>query len=65
MYLLNEVWKKDYKDNGFLIVCILSYGYLNMVMGVCSEDFGIDEIMILFCVDCCLSLLGKFKFFIF
>lgn len=48
MHLLDEVRKKDHKDNGALIVCILSHGYLNTVTGACSEDLGIDEIMILY-----------------
>lgn len=65
MHLLDEVRKKDHKDNGALIVCILSHGYLNTVTGACSEDLGIDEIMILFRADCCPSLSGKPKLFIF
>uniref|UniRef100_A0A8W8JC90 Caspase-8 n=1 Tax=Magallana gigas TaxID=29159 RepID=A0A8W8JC90_MAGGI len=65
MHLLDEVRKKDHKDNGALIVCILSHGYLNTVTGACSEDLGIDEIMIPFRADCCPSLSGKPKLFIF
>lgn len=63
-HLLHEVQKKDHKDNGALIVCILSHGDFNTVTGACSTDLVIDEIMILFRADYCPSLSGKPKLFI-
>lgn len=64
-HLLDEVRKKDHKDNGALVVCILSHGDFNTVTGACSEDLVIDEIMTPFRADCCPSLSGKPKLFIF
>lgn len=63
-HLLQEVRKKDHKDNGALIVCILSHGGFNTVTGACSTDLVLDEIMILFRADYCPSLSGKPKLFI-
>lgn len=63
-HLLDEVRKKDHKDNGALVVCILSHGDFNTVTGACSTDLVIDEIMIPFRADCCPSLSGKPKLFI-
>uniref|UniRef100_A0A8W8JCF3 Caspase-8 n=1 Tax=Magallana gigas TaxID=29159 RepID=A0A8W8JCF3_MAGGI len=34
-HLLDEVRKKDHKDNGALVVCILSHGDFNTVTGAC------------------------------
>lgn len=64
-HLLDEVRKKDHKDNGALVVCILSHGDFNTITGACSEDLVIEEIMTPFRADCCPSLSGKPKLFIF
>lgn len=48
MQLLDEIRKKDHKDNGALIVCTLSHGDSNTVTGACSKDLIIDEMMSLF-----------------
>ncbi|XP_062607236.1 caspase-8-like [Saccostrea cucullata] len=64
LQILQEVCSRNHEDYGALVVCVLSHGKPDAVIGSCGGAINITTLTSLFRSDMCPSLAGKPKFFI-